>query len=291
MWEQLGSPGRVKIRHGEEDERFIHVMGIRDVAKGWEGIPILITDATADATLLRYIWPHLKCEVEEWEQLPRPASVRVFQCVDRSLSMDNIAISGEDEDLGKREEAAHRMWAALLAKAVEYGGAPVGVIVYKSTKDWILENCHVPPWITPLHHGGVAGMNVLEKVRALFVVGRLLPPAEAVTKATEALTGEYPPERGYRAEEEGRQDRDHAQCQGPQYGPDRHLGASASDCGAGPPPGHRSRRPIRPKAGLGPACAMRTRRWTSTAGMTRRCRSSARPRRCCGTTSRLASIG
>jgi hypothetical protein len=50
---------------------------------------------------------------------------------------------------------------------LQYGGRPVGVIVYKATCDWIRENCHVPPWLTLLHHGGVAGLNSLERVRAL----------------------------------------------------------------------------------------------------------------------------
>ena len=197
LWQHLGAPGRVQIKRGEKG-REIHLMGLRPIADDWRGIPTLITDATADATLLRTIWPKLACEVEEWEQLPRPASVKVFQCVDRALSMDNIAVFGEDEALTRREDAARRMWAALLASALQYGGQPVGVILYKSTKEWILKNCHVPDWITLLHHGGVAGVNVLEWVRALYVVGRLLPGAEAVTRAAEALTGEYLPERAYR---------------------------------------------------------------------------------------------
>jgi hypothetical protein len=108
LWKQLGDPGRVQVRRSEEGDRVVHVMGLRPVAKEWRGIPVLITDATADAVLLRYIWPDLKCEVEEWEQLPRPASVKVFQCVDRSLSMDNIAVYGEDEDLKRRGDAARR---------------------------------------------------------------------------------------------------------------------------------------------------------------------------------------
>ena len=146
LWKQLGHAGRVQIRQSDKG-RNIHVIGLREVAKDWRDIPILITDATADATLLRYIWPELKCEVEEWEQLPRPASVKVFQCVDRALSMDNIAVYGEGEKLKAREDAARRTYAAILGRAMAYGDADVGVITYKSTKDWIKKNCFVPPWL------------------------------------------------------------------------------------------------------------------------------------------------
>ena len=51
-------------------------------------------------------------------------------------------------------------------------GADVGVIIYKSTKEWIAQNCFVPPWLKLFHHGDVTGTNALQNVRALFVVGR-----------------------------------------------------------------------------------------------------------------------
>jgi hypothetical protein len=58
----------------------------------------------------------------------------------------------------------------------------VGVIVYKSTKEWIITNCLVPPWLKLLHHGDVTGSNALQHVRALFVVGRPLASAEPAVR-------------------------------------------------------------------------------------------------------------
>jgi hypothetical protein len=190
-----GLSGRIQIHRGEHG-RVIRLTGLKEVAEGWQ-VPTLICDATGDAELLRAIWPELKCEVEEWQQLPRPASVSVFQCVDRAISKWAVAIEGEGAELARREKAARRLYAAILAKALGYGGQDVGVIVYKSTEEWIEENCHVPDWLHLFHHGAVEGTNELQDVRALFVVGRPLANPEAVTRLTEALFGDYIAGRDY----------------------------------------------------------------------------------------------
>jgi hypothetical protein len=124
----------------------------------------------------------------------------VLQVVDRSISKYAVAIEGEGEELARRQAAARRLYAAVLAKSLfEYGGQDVGVIVYKSTRQWIEANCFVPPWLKLFHHGDVTGTNALQNVRALFVIGRPLASAEAVTRMTEALFGDYIAERVYRS--------------------------------------------------------------------------------------------
>jgi hypothetical protein len=203
LWSVLGAPGRVQIRRMNGNGRTIHVMGLRPIAKGWQDIPTLICDATGDATLLRSIWPDLRCEVEDWQQLPRPDSVKIFQCVDRALAKSMIATEGDGAARQVREDAARRMYAAVINQALQYGGKPVGLIVYKSTAEWIRANCYVPDWLTLLHHGGVSGLNVLQDVRALFVVGRPLANAEPVTRSAEALTGEFIDKRAYRKRKAG----------------------------------------------------------------------------------------
>src|SRR5262245_32578492 len=101
------------------------------------------------------------------------------------------------QDLERRTQGARRLYAAMLMKALEYGGADIGVIVYKSTRKWIEKNCCVPKWLKLLHWGGVTGTNVLQHVRALFVIGRPLASPEAVTQQAEALFGAYIPQRDY----------------------------------------------------------------------------------------------
>jgi putative DNA primase/helicase len=174
--------------------------GLRRLAAGWNDAPTLICDATGDPELLQAIWPKLECEVAQWEQLPRPDSVRVFQCVDKALSKYMVAVEGEGEQLKARQAAAKRAYAAVLTlSTVRYRGADVGVIVYKSTREFIEKNCFVPPWLKLCHHGDITGTNALQKVRALFVIGRPLAAAEAITRQTEALFGEYISRREYRA--------------------------------------------------------------------------------------------
>ena len=138
----------------------INMVGLHPIAKGWN-VRTLICDATGDAELLKAIWPHLiETEPRGWEQLPRPDSVRVFQIIDRSISKWAVAVEGKNKkELERKAEAARRMYAALLLKALSYGGKPVAAIVYKSTEAWIKENCFVPSWLTLLHHGNLTGTN------------------------------------------------------------------------------------------------------------------------------------
>jgi hypothetical protein len=188
--------GRAQVQRGKNG-RTINMTGLRRLAKGWR-VQTLICDATGDAELLRAIWPQLETEEEPWPQLPRPDGVRIFQIVNRSISKWAVAVEGKHKkEIARKAAAARRMYAAVLLKALEYGGAEVAVIVYKSTEEWIRQNCFVPDWLKLAHHGDLTGTNIFENVRALFEVGRLQPPPEAVVRQTEALFGEFITKRDY----------------------------------------------------------------------------------------------
>jgi hypothetical protein len=188
--------GRIQV-HDSKSGRIISMVGLHDIAKGWS-VPTLICDATGDAELLRPIWPMLTVEEEPWPQLPRPESVRVFQIVDRSISKWAVAVEGKNKkELERKAAAARQMYAALLLKALEYGGAEVGAIVYKSTEEWIRENCFVPGWLKLSHHGDITGTNAFENVAALFEIGRIQPPPEAMACQAEALFGNFISKREY----------------------------------------------------------------------------------------------
>jgi hypothetical protein len=196
--------GRIQLHRDKENGRFVRMVGLNKLATGWQ-VPTLICDATGDIELLKPIWPQLKeSEPHGWEQLPRPPNVRRLQCVNRTFSKKAIAVEGKDlkttsaqQDLERRTKSARRVYAAVLMRALEYGGADVGVITYKSTEEWIEKNCFVPEWLKLLHWGSVAGTNALQHVRALFVIGRPLATEEAMTRQAEALFGVYIPQRGY----------------------------------------------------------------------------------------------
>jgi hypothetical protein len=204
VWERIDIPihrgvsyGRIQVHPGKKG-REIHLAGLNELRKGWE-VPTLICDATGDAKLLNAIWSQIEePEPQGWEQLPRPANVRITQCTDHTFSKEAIAVGGKDpEEREQRAEAARRLYAAVLMKALEYGGAEVGVIVYKSTREWIDKNCSVPQWLNLLHWGDVTGVNILQRVRALFVIGRPMAAAEDVVRQAEALVGVHITERDY----------------------------------------------------------------------------------------------
>jgi hypothetical protein len=190
--------GGIAIQPSSEG-RIIRMVGRNRPGKGWN-LPTLIIDATGDAELLKPIYPQLEeLEPRGWEQLPQPPGVRIFQCVDKAIAKIAVAVEGKNPNI----DGARRLYAAVLNKTLEYGGAAVGVITYKSTRKWIEKTCFVPDWLKLMHWGDITGTNALQHVRALFVVGRPLASAEAVTQQTEALFGEHIPQREYVKQEKG----------------------------------------------------------------------------------------
>jgi putative DNA primase/helicase len=207
MWRLLGElfeagyerSGRLRlVTKGRQ--RFLEMKGVRHMAKGWDEVPILITDATADIEMIKAIWPQA-VETLATQRLPTPHA-RVFQIVDTGMSKLSCSPSDphasarkdgdNDTDNRKRAAMAQKLWATIVALGLKYGGGgKVGVITYKGTEAWITTNCaEVPPWISMMHFGEVSGRNDFGDVSLLIDIGRPLPPAEAVTRHAEALWGE-----------------------------------------------------------------------------------------------------
>jgi putative DNA primase/helicase len=196
--------GRVQVhRGGEGNGRVIRMVGVREIAAGWNA-PMVVLDATGDVEVLKHIWPKIVV-LGTLNRLEYP-HVKIYQVVDRSMSKYTVAIeskSDNEKELTRKAKAARRMYAALLLKALPYantqaaGEFSVGAIIYKSTEKWIKENCFVPKWLKLAHHGDVTGSNDFENVAAHFVIGRALPPEEIMTRQAEALSGEYIAERKY----------------------------------------------------------------------------------------------
>ena len=254
----------------------------------------LICDATGDAELLRAIWPDLETDesVQGWQQLPRPKSVRVFQCVDRSISKWAVAVEAKNpKEMERKIEGARRLYAALLMKALEYGGADVGVIIYKSTREWIEQNCFVPEWLKLVHWGDVTGTNALEHVRALFVIGRPFASPEDVARQTEALFGGYIPEREYRVRRKHGRIPIVPDAAGNNSHPGRRAGDGGPDGAAGAAADYARPPSSRPPDGPAQGCGATMSRSTSTCGPTCRCPSLARSSRCCGRSWRPGSTG
>ena len=142
-----------------------------------------------------------------------------------------------------------------------------------------------------VHHGDVTGSNELEKVRALFVIGRPLASAEVMTRTTEALFGDYIGMREYWNQGQGRQDPDRAGYGRQQHGRGRCLGTPGSARRTGPAAGDGSGPDPGDRPGSGRPSGRRMSRWISTSGPTCRCPSSARWNRCCGVSWKPGSTG
>jgi hypothetical protein len=193
MWETIAEGGGPRLKLTRDDEgRKLRVTGLRPLAAGWSGVTTIIASATANAVLLQPIWPSLREEriLPGWTQLRMPPNVRITQLVDRALSKWSIGISGEPEARDREVRAVREVWAAVLTHAARYGGAKVGVVLYKSTREFVEKHCFVPEWMTLTHFGDVDGTDELRDVRALFVVGRPMPQALDLAEIAEALFNE-----------------------------------------------------------------------------------------------------
>ena len=88
------SGGRIQVHRGAKG-REIRMVGLRPLAEGWRQVRTLICDATGDPVLLRAVWPQLRCDQSDWQQLPRGPNVRIRQIVDRTFSKTMIAVEGD----------------------------------------------------------------------------------------------------------------------------------------------------------------------------------------------------
>jgi hypothetical protein len=187
---------RIKFYRTKKEGRFLRVIGRQPLAADWRNLPTLIGDANGDAELLKSIWPQL--QASEWPQPQLPPNVRIIQVPGINTTMKAIAPRSPIEyKLKQQRKAARQAYAAVLATALRYGGAPCVLITYKVTEEYIRETCHIPPWLALGHFGAATGSNLHVGVRALFELGRLLVPAWAAAEMIEALTGEYISDRHY----------------------------------------------------------------------------------------------
>ena len=126
-------------------------------------------------------------------QVSRPSHVVVRQVVDNSFSKTWMLPTDSDE----RIEKAREIFAMVLREASKFAPQRSLLIVHLATEEVIMKHCHVPPWIELAHHGAITGLDKWGTVRAAFIVGRAMPPAELITLQAEAISGEYIARRSY----------------------------------------------------------------------------------------------
>lgn len=187
------------ITDKETGAREVRMAWREHLSAGWEEVPLLLMDATADVTVLSKVFTRV-------EPSPRYAvrnpHVKVMQVVDRALSHATLVGPGPefDSDGSKRMTArrnAEKVKARVLADAFDrYGGEDVLAVVPLAVEEqWRADP--LPPWLHILHHGATVGIDAYRSVRAVYVIGRTLPRADVLERMAGALTGVAVEEREY----------------------------------------------------------------------------------------------
>lgn len=193
--------GRLRLHTVDEatGARELRLAWKDELAAGWDDVPLMLMDATADPEVVRQVFTRIP---------PTPRygfrneHVKVRQVVDRSLSHGTIVGPEEkfDPDGSKRKTAqrnAAKVYARLISDALEqYGGQDVlAVVPLAVEKQW--REIGLPSWLNLLHYGATVGMDGYGKVRAVYVIGRPLPSDQAVERMAGALSGVAVEQLGY----------------------------------------------------------------------------------------------
>jgi hypothetical protein len=176
--------GFLEIVASNGNGRMIRMRGTREVASGWQA-GTLIADATADAKMLRAVWPELKPATDDVIVAPPPDCVRIEQCVDVSFAKGKL----DDRRIRKA-------YAAALGFMLARGGAAL-LITHKATEQFITEHLFVPTWLELAHFGDLTGVDRWKAIRTLVVIGRPLPPEAEVIRQAGALFGTVTWQQGY----------------------------------------------------------------------------------------------
>lgn len=194
--------GRLRLLTADKETgaREARISWRAELAKGWDKVPMLLMDATADVTVLRQVFERLEGGARYAVANPH---VTVRQVVDRSFAHATLVAPPEALDAtGKKAKAARNNAAKVLARlvadaVVRYGGQDVLAVVPKAVEEqW--RAAGVPRWLHLVHHGALAGLDGYGHVRAVYVVGRVLPADWAIELEAGALTGVAVSETGYR---------------------------------------------------------------------------------------------
>lgn len=194
--------GRLRLHtiDAETGARELRVAWKADLAEGWDDVPLMLLDATADVEVVRQVFTRI-------QPSPRYAfrneQVKVRQVVDRALSHGTIVGPDAkfDPDGTKRKTAqrnAEKVLARLISDALErYEGKDVLAVVPLGVEKQWRGTGRLPSWLHLAHHGAVVGLDGFGSVRAVYVIGRPLPSNDAVERMAGALSGVAVEQLGY----------------------------------------------------------------------------------------------
>jgi putative DNA primase/helicase len=173
--------GKLSIEEASDEGatyRGIRLKWREDIRDGWKA-PTLHVDATMETELVRSYLPNIKILDEIKAATPHQ---KITQYVDRSFS--KYALTRNDSDF------IAKVWQWCEHRARVSGGKWL-VVIPKDAEEIIQSKFDIPANISLAHHNAIAGRDEWKNVQGVIVVGRTLPPTNAVESIAGVFTGQF----------------------------------------------------------------------------------------------------
>lgn len=179
--EGADASGRVEVVEAQDEEsgatfRAVRLYGLDEPGKGWSQMPTLHLDATLDIELLKARIPRAELVADIEAETPHQ---RVVQVTGLAFSK-----SGLSHSKGQLADA----WIFARRRAQDAGGRWL-IVTNKDAEDEIRGRGPLPPYLALGHFNGLRGIDEHKGVRGLVVIGRPMPPPNAVERLAGILTG------------------------------------------------------------------------------------------------------
>jgi len=182
------STGRLEVIEDADKGLALRHCGMRPVQDGWKVNGLLLLDATGrkeviEAVLCESVMVH---HVEAAQPM-----LRVVQDAHRAFGKSMFVPGGRNPAADKTAVGnVAKLAAWVKAKAVEVAPAPLGLVTYKNAIETLQDmDGGLPDNVVIGWFGGLRGMNNMEDVAALIVVGRPMPEEHGLRRMAAALTG------------------------------------------------------------------------------------------------------
>ncbi|UZE50988.1 hypothetical protein ONR75_10410 [Rhodopseudomonas sp. P2A-2r] len=168
----------------------VSVTPLRTVHQDWRACPTLVLDATAPpakllmAALGEIDVPGLTTLITSEPDLAAKWSphVHVRQIIHAPITMGKLGLAGTPKPQNVKAILRYIKQRAALSAPAE-----IGLITYKGMLEQLAGQ--LPSNVVTLHFGNLAGMNNMQAVVGLIVVGRPRPPKAVIEAAASVLAG------------------------------------------------------------------------------------------------------
>jgi hypothetical protein len=168
----IAENGRLQIRHGEHGPELV-LSGMRPISNAYKVAPVVMLDATAQPDIAAML---------AGEPLTHHADIRATENIhvvqDPSISGAKSHFFAKGETTGNVARVGHYIKACAMA-------ARVAVISNQAT----VAAMDLPTDILTGHFNALRGLNAMQDVDHLIVIGRTQPPPQAIDRLVAAIWG------------------------------------------------------------------------------------------------------